>query len=98
VTGPGCHITEDRPNDGARECEIAIGDRKAREGDVSFSANAERVITDDISGPPTRHVLRAQVRLPPLRSRESEKPPNQPEGIAKRAGGWEDAKCAKLFE
>jgi hypothetical protein len=45
-----------------------MGDRKARASATQvFEANAERVITDDISSPPTRHVLRAQVRLQPLR-------------------------------
>ena len=44
-------------------------------------------MTDDISMPPTRQVLRAAVRLQPRRYSASEvKPPSQPHGIDDEAG------------
>ena len=36
MTGRRCHISWERPDDDARECETTIGDRKARERDTSI--------------------------------------------------------------
>jgi len=87
VTGRRCHISWERPDDDARECETTIGDRKARERDTSI--RSERGESDN-----RRHQQSADKACfaspgeAPAASieRVGDITTNSSEGIAKRAG------------